>query len=127
MSPNKYTTSSIIYQSSVYEHLRDRKMFMDYVCDFEYKKLGIQEPDKVIFLYAPFDVVTKQREARKTNAGIKNDIHERDINYMRNVYDNAMLVASYLDWDMIDCSKDKEFDSIENIHEKVYQKVKKDI
>ena len=124
---DRYTTSSIIYQSSVYEHLRDRKMFMDYVCDFEYKKLGIQKPDKVIFLYAPFDVVTKQREARKENAGIKNDIHERDINYMRNVYDNAMIVASYLDWDMIDCSKDKEFDSIENIHEKVYQKVKKDI
>lgn len=124
---DRYTTSSIIYQSSVLEDLKERKKFIDYICDFEYNKLGIQEPDQVIFLYAPFDVVTKLREARKENEGITNDIHERDIDYMRNVYDNAMIVASYLDWDMIDCSNDNKLESIDNIHEKVFQKIKKDI
>ena len=69
----------------------------------------------------------RYREARKENEGITNDIHERDIDYMRNVYDNAMIVASYLDWDMIDCSNDNKLESIDNIHEKVFQKIKKDI
>ena len=122
---DRYTTSSIIYQASVIEDLEERKKFIDYITDFEYNKLGIMRPDKVIFLHAPFDVVTRKRKERSQNDGVQNDIHETDINYMRGVYDNAMFIADYLGWDMIDCSKGEEFDSIENIHEKIYQKVKK--
>lgn len=121
---DRYTTSSIIYQSSLIEDIEERKQFIDYVCDFEYKKLQIKEPDQVIFLYAPFDVVTKLRNKRKTNEGIINDIHERDLTFMKKVYDNAMFVAEYLNWDMVNCSTNNEMDSIENIHKKVYQKVK---
>ena len=121
---DRYTTSSIIYQSSLIEDIEERKKFIDYVCDFEYKKLEIKEPDQVIFLYAPFDVVTKLRNKRKTNEGIINDIHERDLAFMKKVYDNAMFVAEYLNWDMVNCSTNDEMDSIENIHKKVYQKVK---
>ena len=121
---DRYTTSSIIYQSSLIEDIEERKQFIDYVCDFEYKKLQIKEPDQVIFLYAPFDVVTKLRNKRKTNEGIINDIHERDLTFMKKVYDNAMFVAEYLNWDMVNCSTNDEMDSIENIHKKVYQKVK---
>ena len=121
---DRYTTSSIIYQSSLIEDIEERKQFIDYVCDFEYKKLEIKEPDQVIFLYAPFDVVTKLRNKRKTNEGIINDIHERDLTFMKKVYDNAMFVAEYLNWDMVNCSTNDEMDSIENIHKKVYQKVK---
>ena len=122
---DRYTTSSIIYQSSTIEKEEERKKFIDYICDFEYKKLGIKEPDIVIFLHAPFDVITKQRELRKENEGIKNDIHERDIEFMKKVYDNAMEIASYLNWEKIDCSKNNELDTIENIHQKVYSKIKK--
>ena len=82
---DRYTTSSIIYQSSLIEDIEERKKFIDYVCDFEYKKLEIKEPDQVIFLYAPFDVVTKLRNKRKTNEGIINDIHERDLTFMKKV------------------------------------------
>lgn len=121
---DRYTTSSIIYQSSVIEDIEERKKFIDYICDFEYDKLGIQKPDSVIFLHAPFEVVRKTREARKVNDGIENDIHERDLEYMKGVYDNAMMVADYLGWDMIDCSRDGKMKSIEEIHEHVYQKVK---
>ena len=121
---DRYTTSSIIYQSSLIEDIEERKQFIDYVCDFEYKKLEIKEPDQVIFLYAPFDVVTKLRNKRKTNEGIINDIHERDLDFMKKVYDNAMFVADYLNWDMVNCSTNDEMDSIENIQKKVYQKVK---
>ena len=121
---DRYTTSSIIYQSSLIENLDERKKFIDYICDFEYNKLEIKEPDQVLFLYAPFDVVTNMRNKRKENEGIINDIHERDLDFMKKVYDNAMFVADYLNWDMINCSTANEMNSIEEIHEKVYKKVK---
>ena len=122
---DRYTTSSIIYQSSVIEDIDERKRFIDYICDFEYNKLGIQEPDSIIFLHAPFEVVRKVREARVDNEGIQNDIHERDLAYMKGVYNNAMMVAEYLNWDMIDCSDGDKLKSIDDIHKMVYQKVKR--
>lgn len=122
---DRYTTSSIIYQSSVIEDLEERKKFVDYVCDFEYHKLGIQEPDQVIFLTAPFDVVTKIRNERKDNDGVENDIHERDLSFMKRVYDNATYLSSYYHWDVIPCERNGSLASVEEIHEKVYQKVKK--
>lgn len=122
---DRYTTSSLIYQASQIEDIEERKKFLDYVCDYEYNKLGIQEPDSIIFLYAPFDMVTKMREERPDNDGIINDLHERDIEFMRQAYDNAMFVAEYLSWNMIKCNDGDKMRSREDIHEEVYRLVKK--
>ena len=121
---DRYTTSSILYQASTIKDMDERKRFIDFVCDFEYNKLGIQEPDKILFLHAPFDLVEELRRNRKENEGISNDIHERDREYLKKVYDNSMFVADFLNWDMIDCSKDGKMMSIDEIHQKVYKKTK---
>ena len=121
---DRYTTSSMIYQGAVLKTKAERKKFVDYVANYEYKVLGIGEPDKVIFLHAPFDLVTRMREARKSNDGVANDIHERDMEFMKKVYNNAMEVSEYLHWDSIDCTKGESFDTVESIHQKVYAKVR---
>ena len=56
---DRYTTSSLVYQSALIDDFNERKKFIDYVVDFEYNKLGIKEPDLVIFLTAPFEIVSK--------------------------------------------------------------------
>lgn len=122
---DRYTTSSLIYQGSMISDIEERKKFLDYVCDYEYNKLGIKEPDSIIFLYAPFDMVTKMRENRGDNGGIVNDLHERDIEFMRQAYDNAMFVAEYLSWNMIKCNDGDKMRSKEDIHEEIYRLVKK--
>lgn len=122
---DRYTTSSLIYQSALIENIEERKQFIDYIIDFEYNKLGIKSPDKVIFLTAPFDLVTKMRDERKQNDGISNDIHERDFQFMKKVYDNALFVADYLNWDKVNCNIDDKMRSIDEIHKDVYTLVKK--
>ena len=122
---DRYTTSSLIYQSALIEDPDEKKKFIDYVTEFEYGKIGIKEPDSVIFLHAPFDLVTKLRSQRKQNDGVANDIHERDLEFMKKVYKSAMFVANYLDWDKVECSENDEMRSIEDIHEDVYRLVKK--
>lgn len=116
---DRYTTSSLIYQAALIEDIEERKAFVDYVCDFEYDKLGIKNPDTVIFLYAPFDLVTEMRNARKQNEGLENDIHERDLSFMKKVYDNAMFLADYLGWTKIKCNEGNKMKSIEEIHEEI--------
>lgn len=121
---DRYTTSSIIYQSALIENLDEKKKFIDWIIDFEYNKLGIKKPDKVIFLYASFDLVTKMRDDRKNNDGLENDIHERNIEFMKKVYDNAMFVADYLSWEKIKCDDGLKMRSIDDIHNEIYKVIK---
>lgn len=122
---DRYTTSSLIYQSALIDNEEEKKKFIDYVIDFEYKKIGIKEPDQVIFLYAPFDLVTEMRNNRKENDGVSNDIHERDLEFMKKVYDSAMFIADYLSWDKINCEKNNSMRSIDDIHSEIYSLVRK--
>lgn len=125
---DRYTPSSIIYQSALIEDEKEKKNFFHFVEDFEYEKIGIKRPDTIIFLHAPFELVTQMRMKRKSNDGIDNDIHERALDFMRKVYDNAMFVADYLSWDKIDCSngnaENPNLRTVLEIHEDIYRLVK---
>lgn len=65
------------------------------------------------------------RAARTENEGIQHDIHERDLEFLAKVYENAMFVAKYLGWTMINCAtKDgKRMRSIDAIHKDVYKAI----
>lgn len=121
---DRYTTSSLIYQSALIDNIEEKKKFIDYVSDFEYNKIGIKKPDNVIFLSAPFELVTKLRMDRKENEGIISDIHEGNLNFMKKVYDNALFVANYLSWNIIECSDNGQMRDIHDIHNEIYNFVK---
>lgn len=124
---DRYTTSSLIYQSALIESEEEKKEFIDYVTDFEYKKLGIKKPDTVIFLWAPLDVVNEMRRKRKLNEGevVEGDIHENNLGFLKKVYDSAMFVAKYLNWDIVDCSCGDKMKSPEDIHDEIYALLEK--
>ena len=118
---DRYTTSSLIYQSALIEDEEEKKKFIDYVTDFEYEKLGIKKPDSVIFLSATFEVVNEMRRKRKLEKGeaVEGDIHENNLEFLKKVYDSAIFVAKYLNWDIIDCSDGNKMKSPEEIHEEI--------
>ncbi len=125
---DRYTTSSIIYQSSVIDNPFKRKQFINYIIDYEYNKLGIPKPDLVLFLNAPFDLVTQIRNQRENYEGNKNDIHEKNLDYMYKVYNNALFVADYLNFDEIACQKNEsEMKDIDEIHSVIVKKVLKKV
>ena len=117
---DRYTTSSLIYQSAFIKNEKDKKAFIDYVVDFEYNKLGIKEPTDVIFLMAPYELVSQMRKNRNTST----DVHEKDESLQRLFYDNAIFIANYLNWTIINCATlDGNMRSIEDIHEEIVNKL----
>ena len=118
---DRYATSTFIYQASVISNIEERKEFLNYIFDLEYNKLGIGRPDKVIFLCAPFDLVSEMRNSRKQNDGVANDVHERDLSFMKKVYDNALFVADYFKWDIVNCDQGNKMKTIEQIHGEICQ------
>lgn len=124
---DRYTTSSLIYQSSVIDDVKKKTEFIEYIYDYEYNKLGIPKPDLVIFLHAPFEIIRELKSKRKDNDGIKNDIHERDLVFMKNVSDTSTSIAERFNWTFIECVKDNEMRTANEIHEEIYNLVKKTI
>ena len=124
---DRYTTSSLIYQSALMNSELEKKKFANYVCDFEYHRLNIAEPDLVIFLNAPFDLVTEFRNKRKVNDGVVGDIHETNLDFMKKVYNSALFMRDYFNWDAICCNSYSDMRSIDDIHNDVYGLVKKKI
>lgn len=121
---DRYTTSSLIYQSSVIDDKKEKDEFIDYVYDYEYNKIGIPEPDLVIFLHVPFELARSLKSKRTNNEGIKNDIHESDYEYLKRASDTSIDIANKYNWSFIECSCNNEMRSIEDIHEDIYKLVK---
>lgn len=124
---DRYTTSSLIYQSTSINDTSERDKFINFVDDYEYNKLGLPKPDLVIFLHVPFELARSLKEKRKQNSGVKDDIHERDLEFMKKVSDTSIYLAKMNNWDFIECSKDEQMLSIEEIHDKIRKLVMKKI
>ena len=123
---DRYATSSFIYQSASIDDLEKRIEFIRNIENYEYNELGVRRPDKVIFLDAPFDLISDMRSNRKSNDGVLNDIHERNLEFLKKVYDNSHLVAELFGFDKVDCTDGKgNMDTIENISNRVYTLVNK--
>lgn len=117
---DRYTTSSLIYQSAYIADEDERRRFIEYVTDFEFSRLGIASPDAVVFLTAPYETIEKMRRERLANEGIEHDIHESDGEFMKLIYSSALFVSSYLGWSTVECADaDGTVRTREDIHRDV--------
>ena len=107
---DRYTTANAVHQiSKLPEEQWDS--FLDWLYDFEFTKLGLPCPDKVIFLEMTPEISARLVEHR---ANVK-DIHENAHDYMAHCYTAGMYAAKKLDWDIIKCYENGEPLSIEEI------------
>ena len=110
----RYTTSNAIHQMSKLprEQWDD---FLDWLWEYEYVRLGLPRPDRVIFLDMPLDVAQQLLAARYAGDESKKDIHERDVTYLRQCREAALYVAARDGWQVITCGQDGKPDAPEDI------------
>ena len=122
---DRYTTSNLIYQGSLFE--REKKdEFLDYITDYEYNRLGLKKPDLVIFLKLDKDFANTLRKNRDYD-GVEGDINEKDNVFLDKVYDNSLYVADKYNFKIIECSKKGKLRSIDDISSEIYDVVKNNI
>ncbi len=115
---DRYTTSNAIYQSSKLPE-SERDGFCNWLFDFEYRLLGLPEPDLVIFLDMPPHFAEQLLRAR----GEAPDVHERDKEYMRSCYNSACAMAEKFSWHRIPCAENGKIKTIDEIHAEIYSAV----
>lgn len=111
---DRYTTSNAIHQCSKLPE-SEWKAFLDWLFEYEYRYMGIPEPDAVIYLRVDPDVSQKLMSGRYNNDESKKDIHERDTDYLRRSRMSADYCAKELGWRTVECTSDGEMRSIDDI------------
>lgn len=118
----RYTTSNAVHQASKLPE-EEWEDFLSWLYDFEYNKIGIPTPDKVIFLDMPIEVSQKLLSKRYEGDETKKDIHESDTEYLEKCRKAAVFTAKYSGWEIIPCSKNGNPRTIEDIASDVLKSV----
>ena len=121
---DRYTTSNAVHQASK-EPEEKQGEFLKWLYDFEYDKLGLPRPDLTIYLDVPTDFTEKLLRSREADTNTTADIHEKDMAYLATCRKTGRKAAQFYGWTLIQCVKDGQMRSIEDIHEEFYTHVKK--
>ncbi len=124
---DRYTTSNMVHQAGKIQNDQEREKFLNWLWDFEFNLYGLPVPTQVFFLNMPTEYALKLMENRenKITHESQKDIHEKDINHLKDSYNEACKLVKKYNWCEIKCIKENKIRSIDDIHEDIYSQIKK--
>lgn len=126
---DRYTTANMVHQAGKIKDKQEREKFLNWLWDFEFNLYGLPEPTEVFFLKMTPEKaleLIKNRENKFTHESQK-DIHERDKNHIIDSFNAACDVAQKYNWYTVECVSNNKIRTIDDIHEEIYQEIKKHI
>ncbi|KKS05007.1 MAG: Thymidylate kinase [Candidatus Nomurabacteria bacterium GW2011_GWC2_41_8] len=136
---DRYASANQIHQGGKIANTKKRKNFLKWLAEMEYKVFKIPRPDAVFYLSVPIPIVLKLMRERNKNGdkdekrnylgrkkAKKQDVHEKDVKFLENSRKSALWLAkTQKGWIKIECVKNSILETRENIHKKIYEKIKK--
>ena len=122
---DRWTTSNAVHQCSKLPK-REWDTYLDWLFDFEYRLLGIPEPDLVVYLDVDPKANTRLLDERSKRTGTGKDIHEANAAYLDRCREAADYCAKRGNWQRIECAPQGRLRSIEDIHEEIVRLMKQD-
>lgn len=122
---DRYTTSNMVHQAVKITDPGERVAFLDWLWSFEFGLFGLPQPDCVVFLDMPptFASHLIENRSNKITGSEEKDIHERDKEYLKQVYRGAVWLAEKYGWQRVPCVYNEQIRSIEDIHNEVFDLV----
>lgn len=119
---DRYTTSNAVHQTPKLPP-EERRGYLEWLFDFEYRLLGLPKPDRVLYLDLPTEISERMMRRREQQTHTRADIHERDEAYLAACRESAELTIALCGWEKIDCSRGGEMRAAEDIHREVMERV----
>ena len=111
---DRYVTSNAIYQM-VKLPKEEWMPFLHWLSDYEYDKLGLPRPDRVIYLDMPPEASQKLLLKRYAGDESKKDIHEASLAFLLKCREAACFAAEAWGWCRITCAENGEPKPVEVI------------
>ena len=123
---NRYVTANLAHQGSKINDKEKINEFINWVEQLEYNEYGLPKPDIVIFLYVPikFSQQLVDKKNKRDYTEKKRDSHESNTQYLEKTAELFKDLSTKKNWIMINCVKDDELLSIEEISNLIFDKVK---
>ncbi len=119
---DRYVSANQIHQGGKIEDLNKRKDFLNWLDEMEYSIFKLPKPDIVIFLDMPVELSQKLLK----NSNKKMDVAEEDLAHQEDSRNCALeLVRENDNWEKVDCAKNGQLRSIEEIHNEMRKILKK--
>lgn len=120
----RYVSSNAIHQMVKLEK-QQYDGYLEWLYDFEHRKLGLPEADSVIFLDMPTDISQKLMSGRYNGDESRKDIHEAHVDYLKKCRETALYAAKRLDWKIIECSDGLKPFPVEKISDEIMNEISK--
>lgn len=122
---DRYTTSNMVHQAVKLKDSAEREEFLTWLWDFEFGRLQLPVPDRVIYLDMPPEISDRLINSRADkDSSRQKDIHEKDTSYLHHCHRAYNEVAEKYGWVKISCAQQGNLRTVQDIHEDVYQAVK---
>ena len=122
---DRYTTSNMVHQAVKLKDSAEREEFLTWLWDFEFGRLQLPVPDRVIYLDMPPEISDRLINSRAAkDSSRQKDIHEKDTSYLHHCHRAYNEVAEKYGWVKISCAQQGNLRTVQDIHEDVYQVVK---
>ncbi len=123
---DRYTTSNTFYHMC---KLPENKWneYLTWLYDYEYNKLGLPEPDAVIYLDMPPEISQDLMKKRYLGDETKKDIHEANLDYLKKCRKAADYVRNHGKWFYICCAQDGKIKDKNLIHDEIIAFLRKDV
>ena len=124
---DRYTTANMVHQAGKIQDSEEREKFLNWLWNLEFELYGLPVPAEVFFLKMPPEKaleLIKNRENKFTHS-VQKDIHERDKSHIIDSFNAACSVAQKYNWYTVECIKDGQVRTIDDIHEEIYQEIRK--
>jgi len=125
---NRYVSASEGHQAGKIHDDDKRRQYIEWLEDLEFNFFKIPRPDLTILLLVPYGIAQKLIENkghREYISGVKKDIHEANMEHLKDAEAAFIKIAREKGWTVIDCTKDGALMSIEEIHSKIWEEVNK--
>lgn len=126
---NRYIQSNMGFMCAKFKTKNEQEKYLSWLEKLEFQIYGIPKPDLVIYLYVPYEISQKlvDKKTKRSYTDLRRDIHEKNTDFLKRVEQSYLMLArTYPEWRKIDCVRDGEIMSIEEIAKKVYRVVEKE-
>lgn len=120
---SRYVTSNAIHQMGKLPE-SEWDGYIKWLADYEYVRLGLPEPDLVIFLDMPVEISQRLMTGRYNGDENRKDIHEANVEYLKLCRRSALYAAEKLGWRVVPCSSGDKALPIGDISEILIRSIK---
>ena len=117
---DRYVASNMAHRGGLLENRKDRLAIYKKIEMLEYEINELPRPDKTILLYLPYEYACILKKNRKEVA----DETEKNEKYLKMGEKAYLELSAIYDYDVIDCVKNKQIRTIEDINTELFDKIK---